>query len=32
VVMLFPKGGMGFNPNWQATGGIRMGEAMASRV
>jgi phosphatidylserine decarboxylase len=32
VVMLFPKGGMRFNPNWQATGGIRMGEAMASRV
>jgi phosphatidylserine decarboxylase len=32
VVMLFPKGGMRFNPNWQATGGIRMGEAMASRA
>jgi phosphatidylserine decarboxylase len=31
VVMLFPKGGMRFNPHWQATGGIRMGEAMASR-
>jgi phosphatidylserine decarboxylase len=32
VVMLFPKGGMRFNPNWQATGGILMGEAMASRA
>jgi phosphatidylserine decarboxylase len=32
VVMLFPKGGMRFNPSWQASGAIRMGEAMASRA
>jgi hypothetical protein len=30
--MLFPKGGMRFNPSWQASGAIRMGEAMASRA
>jgi phosphatidylserine decarboxylase len=32
VVMLFPKGSMRFNPSWQASGAIRMGEAMASRA
>jgi phosphatidylserine decarboxylase len=32
VVMIFPKGGMRFNPSWQASGAIRMGEAMASRA
>ncbi len=30
VVMLFPKGPLAFNPQWQPTGAIRMGEAMAS--
>jgi len=28
VVMLFPKGVMRFNPDWQPTRPIRMGEAM----
>jgi phosphatidylserine decarboxylase len=30
VVMLFPKGPLTFNPAWQPTGAIRMGEAMGS--
>jgi len=30
VVMLFPKGPLAFNPAWQPTGAIRMGEAMGS--
>ena len=30
VVMLFPRGPLAFNPQWQPTGAIRMGEAMAS--
>ena len=29
VVMLFPQGPLSFNPNWQAGGAIRLGEAMA---
>ncbi|WP_027405268.1 archaetidylserine decarboxylase [Aquaspirillum serpens] len=32
VVMLFPKHTLQFNPTWQATRPIQMGEAMASRV
>jgi phosphatidylserine decarboxylase len=31
VVMLFPKGPLGFNPAWQAARAIRLGEAMAQR-
>ncbi|MEY4755041.1 MAG: hypothetical protein RJA44_2716, partial [Pseudomonadota bacterium] len=31
VVMLFPQGPLQFNPAWQPTGPIRLGEAMASR-
>jgi len=30
VVMLFPKGPLAFNPQWAATGPVRMGEKMAS--
>ncbi len=30
VVMLWPNKPMIFNPTWQATGGIRMGESMAT--
>ncbi|MEI8158050.1 MAG: archaetidylserine decarboxylase [Burkholderiales bacterium] len=30
VVMLFPKGSLQFNPQWAATGAIRMGEKMAT--
>lgn len=30
VVMLFPQGALGFNPQWQAGRPVRMGEAMAS--
>lgn len=30
VVMLFPKGPLRFNPSWQPTGAIRMGESMAA--
>ncbi len=30
VVMLFPKNTLSFNPTWQATQAIRMGEAMGS--
>jgi len=30
VVMLFPQGPLQFNPSWQPTGAIRMGEAMAT--
>jgi phosphatidylserine decarboxylase len=30
VVMLFPKNTLSFNPAWQPTQGIRMGEAMGS--
>ena len=32
VVMLFPRGPLQFNPHWQPSGAIRMGEAMASRT
>ena len=31
VVMLFPKGGLSFNPGWQPGGAIRLGEAMADQ-
>ena len=31
VVMLFPKDGLAFNPDWAPTGAIRMGEAMGSK-
>jgi phosphatidylserine decarboxylase len=31
VVMLFPKGPLGFNPTWAQGGAIQLGEAMASR-
>jgi phosphatidylserine decarboxylase len=31
VVMLFPKGPLGFNPTWAPGGAIQLGEAMASR-
>ena len=31
VVMLFPKGGMDFNPEWQPTKAIRLGEAMGNK-
>lgn len=31
VVMLFPKNTLAFNPQWQPTGAIRMGEAMADQ-
>jgi phosphatidylserine decarboxylase len=31
VVMLFPRGPLGWNPRWAPGGAIRMGEAMASR-
>jgi len=30
VVMLFPRGGFEFNPQWQAGGAVRMGEAMSA--
>ena len=30
VVMLFPKGPLQFNPAWAPTGGIKLGEAMAT--
>ena len=30
VVMLFPQGGLQFNPSWQPGGAIRLGEAMAT--
>lgn len=30
VVMLFPKGPLGFNPDWAPGRGVRLGEAMAS--
>src|SRR5512139_837452 len=30
VVMLFPAGGLQFNPSWQPGGAIRLGEAMAT--
>ena len=29
VVMLFPRGPLGFNPAWQPGGAVRMGQAMA---
>ena len=32
VVMLFPRGPLRFNPQWQPGGAIRMGQAMASRA
>lgn len=32
VVMLFPKGPLQFNPQWAATGAIRMGEKMATHI
>ena len=32
VVLLFPKGGLVFNPVWLAGGSIRLGEAMGSLV
>lgn len=32
VVMLFPKGGLQFNPGWAPGGAIRLGEAMASHA
>lgn len=32
VVVLWPKLPLQFNPSWQASGAIRMGEAMAQRV
>ena len=32
VVMLFPKGALQFNPLWQPTRAIRMGEAMGSSM
>jgi phosphatidylserine decarboxylase len=31
VVMLFPDGGLQFNPAWMPGGAIRMGEMMARR-
>jgi phosphatidylserine decarboxylase len=31
VVMLFPKNALAFNPAWQPTAAIRMGEAMGER-
>jgi phosphatidylserine decarboxylase len=31
VVLLFPSGGLQFNPGWMPGGAIRMGEAMARR-
>ena len=31
VVMLFPKGGLQFNPAWQPGAPVRLGEAMASQ-
>ena len=32
VVMLFPKGPLAFNPDWEPARAIRFGEAMATRV
>ena len=32
VVMLFPRGPLRFNPDWQPGGAIRMGQPMASRA
>jgi phosphatidylserine decarboxylase len=32
VVLLFPAGGLQFNPDWMPGGVIRMGQAMAQRV
>jgi phosphatidylserine decarboxylase len=31
VVLLFPAGGLRFNPAWAPGGAVRMGQAMASR-
>ena len=31
VVMLFPKNALAFNPEWEPTRAIRMGEAMGQR-
>lgn len=32
VVLLFPRDTLNFNPQWQAAGAVRMGEAMAQTV
>ena len=32
VVMLFPRGPLRFNPDWQPGGAVRMGQPMASRA
>jgi phosphatidylserine decarboxylase len=32
VVMLWPKGGLQFNPAWAPAGGVRLGEVMANKA
>jgi phosphatidylserine decarboxylase len=31
VVLLFPRGPLRFNPDWQPGGAVRLGQAMAQR-